>query len=676
MTGLVGGEMEMSRRDKNRIAPIVEIGGLLFLLLYPLRHVAWGGDLWDIGYNYGNFEFGDIQSMGKMWYFSTYLANAAGHVLTLLPWGHTMIGLNVYTGMFASLLALAGYLFCTRKLGIPKVAAFVGEWIALSMCWCPTALLYNYLTYVLFLICVILLYVGLTKGRKWMLVLAGACLGTNVLVRFSNLPEMGLIAAVWAYDIWDVIGEKGGENGWLGLGRCRDSKAVFGRLVRDTLLCLTGYLLALAVFFLPIALFYGMSDYVSGIRLLFAMTETATDYKPTSMLYGLFWPFLESLAWWKKIAVFFVAGILFATCMEYIARRKMDRGDGVGGSFRGYRVLWMIGSLLLTLVFVYWLFLQRKAPVPNFTTFYYTSYDPIFWPGTVFLMIAMGIGAIEVIRKGNAKEDRFLGAVMILILLLTSIGSNNGIYPSLNNLFLAAPYVLWKMGDFTRWSHGRVKRASGIVKGSGRDFTIGLQLNLIPVAVLTWALLVVCVVQFGMFGLLFSFCEGTGQQEKGHFVENNEVLGAVSMSAERAQWLQGLTDYANMARFKGREVILHGNIPAVAFYLQMRPAFHSWNDLASFGADIMEESLKETNSRIWLEMAKSGQIKAEEWPVVIAEKKYASYERESVADDKRDAKWELIQGFMMECVDGLRLQYQKVYENEKFVIWEAVPLAE
>ena len=27
------------------------------LVLYPLRHIAWGLDLWDTGYGYANFEY-------------------------------------------------------------------------------------------------------------------------------------------------------------------------------------------------------------------------------------------------------------------------------------------------------------------------------------------------------------------------------------------------------------------------------------------------------------------------------------------------------------------------------------------------------------------------------------------------------------------------------------------
>ena len=41
-----------------------------------------------------------------------------------------------------------------------------------------------------------------------------------------------------------------------------------------------------------------------------------------------------------------------------------------------------------------------------------------------------------------------MGGMIILIVLLTSIGSNNDVYPSRNNLFLVAPVVFWQTAVF------------------------------------------------------------------------------------------------------------------------------------------------------------------------------------------------------------------------------------
>ena len=259
--------------EKEKRTALLEIFGLLFLVLYPLRHINIGLDLWDTGYNYANFTYMGTEHMDSMWLFSTYLATAAGHLLTKLPGAGGLLGMNLYTGLFAGALAVMGYLFCTRRIGMGRLPVFLGEAAALSLCWCPTALLYNYLTYVLFLAGVILLYRGLTEERKGLLAAAGACLGANVLTRFSNLPEAGLIVAVWIYDVV-LCGRK-------------ERRAGFGRTLRHTGWCLAGYAASLAAFLGYIGVRYGIGEYVEGIRRLFAMTDTATDYKADSMLMGI-----------------------------------------------------------------------------------------------------------------------------------------------------------------------------------------------------------------------------------------------------------------------------------------------------------------------------------------------------------------------------------------------------
>ena len=64
---------------------ILENIALVLLAFYPLRHIAWGLDLWDTGYNYANFQYMGTEHMDPMWLFSTYLANSVGWLLTKLP---------------------------------------------------------------------------------------------------------------------------------------------------------------------------------------------------------------------------------------------------------------------------------------------------------------------------------------------------------------------------------------------------------------------------------------------------------------------------------------------------------------------------------------------------------------------------------------------------------------
>lgn len=611
---------------------MMEVCFLLFLILYPMRHVNWGLDLWDTGYNYANFTYMGTDHMDPMWLFSTYLSNVVGHLFTLLPFGGTLIGMNVYTGLFVSLLAVLGYWFCRVKLKMPAWICFVGEVAAVSLCWCPTALLYNYLTYVLFLGCVILLYLGLTEDKKWLLFAAGICLGTNIFVRFSNLPEAAMIVAVWAYAVIEGLERKnardGKKNGTKEQGNeSRVSQKNTGFLHgilqqagRHTLWCVLGYVSAVAVFLGWISIRYGFTNYIEGIQRLLSMTDTATDYKPASMLAGIIVPYTDMIYWIVRIMVFVVAGMVVCAVLGLVGRVAVTR------------VLSVIACIAITTVMISWLFYN------HYTSFYYYSYDAMYRPAILFMMIAMGMGVINVFRPGAKKQERLLGGMVVLVLLLTSLGSNNNVYPSINNLFVAAPYVLWQAARFTRWS----------LQGTGETMWWKQLVSLLPAKVALWAMILLLLIQGAGFGAMFTFAEATGVQDVSSKVNNNEVLAGVKMSEERAQLMTELSAYVEEKELAGREVILYGQLPALSFYLQMPSAFNPWSDLRSYSLSRMEKDMAGLCSEI--------DHKGKVHPVVIAENK--------IKQDSDDAKWRLICEFME------TYGYEETFTNEKFTVWE------
>lgn len=620
---------------------------LVILAFYPLRHIHVGLDLWDTGYNYANFAYAGTEHMDSMWLFSTYLANVVGNLLTKLPCGGTLAGMNFYTGLFVSLLAVAGYLFCTRTLKMSAWAAFFGELAALSLCWCPTAKLYDYLTYVLFLAAVILLYHGMTEERKGFLAAAGVCLGCNVLVRFSNLPEAAMILAVWAYDLI-VYRRKGRERGFWKQTLCH------------TGWCLLGYVSALTALLGYIALRYGLDEYVNGILRLFAMTDKATDYKASSMLTGMLRIYLENLYWVVRIGVI-VAGGMLASALLGVLEERVTSGrfrlsersiapdeavaaqERVRKWCRGLRAAEYLLCGLLGTAMLCWLYYR------GFCSFLFYSYDCMLRPGILFLMLTMVIAVSRVVSLKSTDEEKLMGGMVLLIIFLTSLGSNNGVYPSLNNLFLAAPYTLWEAERFFRCTE-RKKVARVIISPA-------------PAKAILAAFLLLCAVQFGGFGVKFVFAEATGVQHADESVENNEVLKNIRMSAEKAQLLTELSQYVNDNGLQGQEVILYGNIPALSYYLQLPPAFNSWCDLDSYSSEMMRRELESMNG---------------ETPVIILENAYAAYREggesamkalkvaERVQEELlADEKWAMLMNFMTE--NG----YRQELHTEKVTVYRA-----
>ena len=127
--------------NKDLFRGILDSLALIILFLYPFRKIHLGLDLWDTGYNLSNFEYMGLTNMDPMWLFSTYLSNAIGHLMSCLPYGHTLLGMNFYTSFVPAIMAVAGYLFFTREIKVPNWIAFVGEYAALALCWAPTTTL-------------------------------------------------------------------------------------------------------------------------------------------------------------------------------------------------------------------------------------------------------------------------------------------------------------------------------------------------------------------------------------------------------------------------------------------------------------------------------------------------------------------------------------------------------
>ena len=695
---------------------------VVILAFYPLRHIGCGLDFRDTGYNYANFQYMGTEHMDPMWLFSTYLANVTGNLLMKLPRADTMIGMNLYTGLFVSVLALMGYFFCTRKIKMPKALVFLGELMAISLCWCPTAVLYNYLTYLFFLGSFLLLYCGLLmetepsmdagysmevryfvlqkhyKKQRWMFAGAGALLGMNVLVRFSNLPEAAMIVAVWAYNVilWleerkrsaegristrvgevEVSNRTGERVASIGAG-----EGFWHRLMRHTLWCLLGYVAALALLLGDIHLRFGIGEYIAGIVRLFAMTENAADYKASSMLMGLVEDYVENLYWAARIGMIAAGGVVVffvADKLINMLRRaetavvQKGREIVIRILYFGVRIFWLAVSAAMLV----WLYDRGVASL----LFY--SYDPIRRPCILFLMLTLVIGVIRIFHKNSPKEEKLLSGMLILVILLTSIGSNNRTFPSWNNLFVAAPYTLWECWRFICGGKKLCLQGSSIFS-CGRDFFSNESMSvsergffsvgkgiLFPVKAILLVFLGMCMFQAAGFGAVFVFAESTGVQNATAYVENNKVLKNIKMPAERAQWLTELSACVEAYELQGKEVILYGEIPSLSYYLQMPSVFNPWSDLRSYSLETMEKDMAQLEK----DMAEKGAEK----PVILLENTYALYVEREMGDlmvqkdvDEKldsienDGKWKLIKDFME------KYGYKQVLRNEKFALYLSV----
>lgn len=586
---------------------------IALLVIYALRHVDWGLDLWDTGYSYSNFQYMSFDHMDTMWLFSTYLANVVGNLITKLPFAETMLGMNFYTTMLVAFLAIIGYFFCTRALKMSRWIVFIGEMLTIALYWCPNGVLYNYVTYILVVLSVIFIYLGLTQGKNIWLFVAGVCLGANILTRFSNLPQAALILAVWTYGFLESKESK--------------EKGVLKKTINRTLWCIAGWGAGFGAFMLYIHFRYGIEEYINGITRLFAMTEVAEGYTPTGMLSIISMQFWDEFPWLKELGIYILKGFIVWLVIDLIKKEIKYVREHVYLQI-GLNIFGIISSVRIGMDVVNDLYMGLFAEMNYF------AYTSIQGPAIVFMMLTAIIAGIKLCREDTSKDEKLVGILIVLLLMVNSIGSSNGLYSSFNNLCLAAPYTIWHIYQYTRHA---------------KDMILAeISFSSWPVKTVLIAFLYVVCWQAWLFGQYFFFTEAMSAKEIVATVENNDVLDGIKMEPHKAEWLTSISKYVNENELEGREVVLYGNIPAMSYYLQMPPAFNSWPDLGSYNIKQMKLDMKELQDEI--DRGDS------EMPVVLVEASYSQ--------NTSDAKWSLIMDFMEEN------NYECTFYNGKFVMYE------
>lgn len=701
MKGLTKGYDNCKKGIENILFPLA-------LFLYPFIGVCQGLDLEDTTYSLANFQY--FGQMNGTWMVATFLSNVWGSLLMHLPFGETMIGMNCYATLVQSAMALMVYLTFRKKMPAPLL--FVGELIALGLCWAPSVVLYHNLTYLFMTAGILFLYCALTASRvelpdsrkkegkqgagditaaggalhsgrqRLYFVAAGLCLGANVAVRMPNVVQAALILVVWYGTA--LTCRKNSVRYKAGGG-----SSMARALVVSTGWCLAGYLAGFGLPFLAICLRYGVFAYPDMVRTLFAMTDQAADYKPTSMLTGMFGDYGKGL-YWLAFAVLCIAAAGLAEAVRgrlYGAGRTektLDPRAASGGqkgmsgeekvetgllenadlrqwdAYKITDVMIKAGYCLLLAVLLrfYW--------GRGMFTFRYFYYDSIYDPTVLLLLAVIGMAVFCLIKKEMAAEKKILAAAVLLEIFLTPLGSNNHLYPIINNLFLAVPFLLWAAYDeaIRVRRYGRFR----VLGGSAASLADGESRALLPAFL--WQIPLVLLVAFVLvqsigFHMKFAFNDGVFGEPRDVRAVLPEKAAGIWTNQEKSALLEELVRFAEEEGLTGRKVISYGKLPGLSYLLDMPPALSTgWPDLASYR---MEEYRRD------MEAVEAAYETGEELPVVMVSTPVAAY----LSDDGEAIAWFGVD--MEACAADEKLQilgafldehgYKECFGNAEYVVY-------
>lgn len=586
------------------------------LLLYPLLTVNQGLDVADTTYSLVNFQY--FGSMDGTWMVATFLANVTGWLFTRLPFGGTLLGMYFYTSLVQSATALMVYFGLRKKMPAPLL--FLGEFIALGLSWCPSTILYNYLTYLLMAAGMLFLYHGICEGKVPYFVGAGVCLGANVAVRMPNVVQAAFILAVW-YGI--VVTEKQKDGGQAAVNTgdsvTEASRPLWRHLTGTTGWCLLGYLIGFGVPFVVICLRYGAGAYPDMVRTMFAMTDQAADYKPTSMLTGMFADYGQGLYWFLFAAVCMAAGWFLFTALKKADAKKED------ASGRGGRLICagVYAALFLVLLRFYW--------GRGMFTFRYYEYDyrSVYYPTVLFLLVTILLCAYCLLGKKTGREQKIFAALLLLQIFLTPLGSNNKLAPVINNLFLAVPFTLWIVYQRCAGKAGSAymgeMRENQLAENGDRIDILGDRkaVWIIPFVILT----VFVLVQSVGFHAVFAFQDGIWGEPRDRKVELPKKAAGIYTNLENGTLLEELALFMQEENLNGREMIAYGELPGLHYLLDMPPALSTaWPDLESYRMVEYRRDMASLTERI---------AAGEEAPVIVVSSPVAAY----LSDDGEAIGW-------------------------------------
>jgi hypothetical protein len=568
-------------RFKKYQSPLEKYIFPLVLLLYPLIGVNAGLDITDTMYNMANYQY--IDHIYPMWFFSTFLSNVAGSIIMHLPFAGTMLGFGVYTTLIISAIALIVYYALQEYM--PGWMIFIGLFMAESLSWCPRVIMYNYLTYLFFTLGTLFLIKGMFAWNKQgkYLFIAGVFLGLNVLVRFPNIVETGMILVLWFY--------------------CAITREDFINAIRKTGVCILGFLVGAGVPYMIISVIYGPAAYFEMIANLFGMTENAADYSSGGMISLIISGYTGS-----AIAMLIMIPCLMAGFIMFLLWE--DRYVWVK------KVLFSAGLLILV----------RYYFAKGVFTRNYFYYDSVFKAAMMFVIIAIILAIIGTIGFLNgSRQEQTLAFTVLMIVLLTPLGSNNYTYPVINNLYIVAPISLWLFR--------RLMQRLG-----EREYNFAWQsmITMVIVTVLAQGLL---------FHSTFAFGDGTDGRKRDTVSSTIYKAQGMVSTGYNIESLEKLAAALGEMNLINNRVVLFGGVPGLAYLFDLEPAIGTvWPDLDSYGTDVFEKELLELS------------VSDDPEPTVIIGKNMQEYANIST-------KYDILLDYMNEH------GYNKVFESERFMVF-------
>lgn len=519
----------IKNKDKGKIIENVLIPLALFILsFYDFNR---GIDWRDAGYSLHYSEFFEYYS-GRAT-ISTFWSRILGFLFSKLPKGDLWCGQAFYCTLILGGITVTAYFFVKKYMNYIIVA--LCEVLAVFFCYAPSVILYDYLSFFLFQLGIILVYKAIESKKGWWYVIAGFVLGFNVFVRIPNLTHCATITLVWL-------------AGWV-------NKEEMKIVVRDTIKCILGYLAGVGFSIGVILERYGFDELRMALYNLAYMSATQKSYSVLSMAMETIKTVLE---YWKYVVV--LGLLLFAVTF---IRCKVNKE-------RYYFVIKIATCMSVLGLFAYWTYKDRLIH------FDYIWLDSVLGLVCIFLLWGL-IVSIWNLFTVETLEAKMLALTYIGVFYVTPLGSNNYISLVLLNMFLIIPIGIY---EICLWG----EKFSVIKKQNEEWRNVFGQMYYLIIRTVG----IIMLLQSIFFGIHYIY----NDVNECVVTENNRVSG-MKTSAARKSEIEGLVSYFTEENLSKEYGILYCDTPGLAYILDLKPVMGSmWPDWYTYSYDDFFDGIK------------------------------------------------------------------------------------
>ncbi len=524
-------------RDEIKLSSNLSIFLFILLILFPFFLIWQGLDFTDTGYALTNAQQIFNNPTTVQFGFSEWLTNFLGGV-----WLHFFGEFGLIGFRFASVFIVYATIFFVFFILKPYFkkeyvlfGLFLAELFIIRLSWIN----YNNLTALFYVIAAYFLIRGLLEYKNKFVLLSGVFLGLNLFNRISNILGILLVLCIFAQGYWNTINVK--------------------ESIKSALFFISGFVITILIISGALVFLGQFGLYVNSILDLFVNggLNPTSRYSGTGLL-SLF--IKDHLLVFSLILISIIGIILISKIDSWLTSRSSF------GSIGFLLVIYLTGITIFIAV-----------PVG--------SYVIMVVYGFLCLLLVKNI----IWRSPDKKQLPLLSLTALLLLVISPLGSGNGVLNAIYGMWLAIPIGVCLL------EFNGLNLRLGPNTGNKIVPQHSVDLSKIPTKKVVCLILIFFLSLSLISAYQYTYRDSSDRFEMRYSVKH-PYLKYVFTTEERAHVVQGLVDELPLYVEKDDYVLASGSIPMVYYLTGSRPYLdNSWPDLYTSDqfSNILNQSLKE-----------------------------------------------------------------------------------